>query len=69
LGGGTQSSIKRDALRNPTVILNSIQDPGLGMTGQMPDMLVALSRGFRVQHGMTGCGMGMILPSKKKQGL
>jgi len=45
---------------NPTVILNSIQDPGLGMTGQMPDMPVALNRGFCVKHGMTVYGMNMI---------
>ena len=45
------------ALHNPTVILNSIQDPELGTTEQMPDILVAWSRGFRVKHGMTGCDM------------
>jgi hypothetical protein len=48
-------------MHNPTVILNSIQDPGLGMIGQMSDMPVALSRGFRVKHGMTECDVDMVL--------
>jgi hypothetical protein len=29
------------------------------MTGQMLDIPVALSRGFRVKHGMTECDMDM----------